>query len=369
MKKQVFLLLILLAYLPSFGQSTFVPDDHFEQALIDMGLDNLLDDSVATANIDTLSYLHIPWKDIDDLTGIEDFSSLAFLKVSSNNLSSLDVSQNSQLITLHCDLNELTSLTLGNNTHLKSLFCRANLLTSIDVSGLPALFTLSAENNLITNLDVSHNPQLDYLSVQGNLLWNLNVGSNPALKGLICSETPITALNLSQNPLLSTLYCSTTQLTELDLSQNPDLLFLNCNNNSGLQSLNLKNGNNTSLLTFDAVGNPDLFCIEVDTPAYSQFHWTNTDSWASFQEDCTLGMEESTEKMFSLYPNPAVDQIHFSETLHSLGISDAYGKILETQNGQVDKVSVSSFPAGLYMLHGTTQDGVPVSTRFIRQNP
>jgi hypothetical protein len=369
MKKLLFSLLILPACTLSFGQNTFVPDNHFEQALIDLGLDDVLNDSVATGNIDTLSYLHISWKDIDDLTGIEDFSSLAFLHVGSNNLSSLDVSQNSQLVTLNCELNELTSLTLGSNPHLKSLFCRANLLTNIDLSGLPALYTLSTENNLLTQLNVTHNPLLDYLNVQGNLLWNLNTGSNPMLEGLNCSETPITALDLSQNPQLNTLHCITTQLTELDLSQNPALIFLLCNDIPNLEVLNLKNGNNLELLTFEALGNPNLFCIEVDTPIYSQLNWNSVDSWVSFQENCTLGIDGHKGSTVNLSPNPAADQIHFSDQLGEITIRDALGRVIQSVQESVAEISVSALPEGVYSLHGTSHNGEQVSLRFIRQNP
>lgn len=368
MKKQVFLLLAILISVPLYSQNTFVPDDHFEQALIDLGLDNVMDDLVSTGNIDTLSYLHVSWKGIEDLTGIEDFSSLTFLQVSSNNLTSLDVSQNSQLTTLHADLNDLSTLLVGNNTHLKSLFCRANMLTSLNVSGLPALYSLSVENNLLTQLNVSQNPLLDYLNIQGNLIFNLNVSSNPQLKGLNCSETPITTLNLSQNPLLNTLHCFNTQITDLDVSQNAGMLFLHCNDNPNLQSLNMKSGNNTGLLVLFADNNPELSCIQVDTPAYSQVQWTNVDSWVSFQEDCLLGLEESGENTCSLYPNPAVEQIHFSDPIKNVIIQDLSGRTIMTNSEFIERADLSKFPAGTYLLQGITENHKPVSLRFSKKD-
>ena len=51
---------------------TYVPDDNFEQKLIDLGYDNILDDYVATANINNVSSLYIANFNISDLTGIED---------------------------------------------------------------------------------------------------------------------------------------------------------------------------------------------------------------------------------------------------------------------------------------------------------
>ena len=63
-------LLLILLYLPliGFGQFTFVPDDNFEQALINLGVDFLLDDYVETQGIDTITNLYIPSNSIADLT-------------------------------------------------------------------------------------------------------------------------------------------------------------------------------------------------------------------------------------------------------------------------------------------------------------
>ena len=74
-------LLLILLCLPmiGFGQQTYVPDDNFEQALINLGYDNILDDYVATANFDILTYLDVQFFSIIDLTGIEDFVALTEL--------------------------------------------------------------------------------------------------------------------------------------------------------------------------------------------------------------------------------------------------------------------------------------------------
>jgi hypothetical protein len=46
--KKLFTLLFLLPFFV-MAQKTYVPDDNFEQALINLGYDNILDDSVLTA--------------------------------------------------------------------------------------------------------------------------------------------------------------------------------------------------------------------------------------------------------------------------------------------------------------------------------
>ena len=75
------LLLILLA-LPfiGFGQQTYVPDDQFEAYLENNGMGNGIanDDSVTTANINTVDTLDIANSSLSNLIGIEDFTSLNF---------------------------------------------------------------------------------------------------------------------------------------------------------------------------------------------------------------------------------------------------------------------------------------------------
>ena len=108
------LLAILCLPLIGFGQKTYVPDDAFEQVLINLDLDDIFDDSVYTAAIDTVPILYISNEGIADLTGIEDFLSLTDLFCHSNQLQSLDLSNNPNLFEVNCSYNQLTSLSLKN---------------------------------------------------------------------------------------------------------------------------------------------------------------------------------------------------------------------------------------------------------------
>ena len=112
---------------------TYVPDDNFENALINLGIDNILDNYVATASIDTVTILDVSSENIADLTGIEDFTALLELNCSENQLSELDVSHNTYLSTLDCSYNYLTSLNLSQNTDLNLLRCYNNQLSTLDV--------------------------------------------------------------------------------------------------------------------------------------------------------------------------------------------------------------------------------------------
>ena len=58
------------------AQQTYVPDDNFEQELINQGYDSILDNYVTTSNINSITFLDVSNKGISDLTGIEDFTNL-----------------------------------------------------------------------------------------------------------------------------------------------------------------------------------------------------------------------------------------------------------------------------------------------------
>ena len=139
-----------------FAQKTYVPDDKFEQALIDLGYDTALDDSVLTANISGVTTLDVSNKEISDLTGIEAFAALTSLSCHNNKLTSLDVSSNTNLTHLNCDGNQLTSLDVSKNTALTEIILEGNQLTSLDVSKNTALQTLHCHNNQLTSLNMKN---------------------------------------------------------------------------------------------------------------------------------------------------------------------------------------------------------------------
>src|SRR5690606_29675917 len=90
-----------------------------------------------------------------DLTGIEAFVNLTVLHCFSNNLMSLDFSNNLNLTLLRCESNALTELNLSNNINLTFLNCNNNNLTELDLSNNSNLETLWA----------IFNPQLSYLNI------------------------------------------------------------------------------------------------------------------------------------------------------------------------------------------------------------
>tara|TARA_B110000444_G_scaffold173955_1_gene162689 strand:- start:1 stop:1398 length:1398 start_codon:yes stop_codon:yes gene_type:complete len=295
MKKLV--LLLIIPFL-SFGQDlTYVPDDNFEQKLIDLGYDNMLDDYVLTENINSVSDLNVESQNIADLTGLGGFSSLQVLECQYNQLTTLDVSNNVNLLQLVCFNNQLINLDVSQNTDLLFLQCSWNQLTTLDVSQNTSLNNLTCLGNYFTNLNVSNNNFLTIIDARGNPLTSLDVSQNVSLNWLFFDNTQITSIDVSQNTALTFLYCPNNQLTSLDVSNNFNLISLACQNNL-LSTLNLKNGNNQNMAINSNWGNdhvnltdnPNLFCIDVDNEYWSTTNWTvangNIDSWANFSANC-----------------------------------------------------------------------------------
>jgi hypothetical protein len=141
--KTIFLLLIFIPFLSS-AQFTYIPDDNFEQALINLGYDFVLDDNIETIAIDSITSLYINGLGIVDLTGIASFISLK---------------------DLFCYSNQLTVLNLSNNTQLFEVSCGSNLLTYIDVrnGNNSGLWYFNAMNNpSLTCIDVNDVANAEY---------------------------------------------------------------------------------------------------------------------------------------------------------------------------------------------------------------
>jgi len=220
--KKILLLIFVLPILGFGQQQTYVPDDAFEQALINMGYDNTLDDYVLTANINTIGSLSISNKYISNLIGIEDFNSLTYLDCSyneiwflylnnntllshlkcfHNDIETLNVSNNFQLQTLECNNNSIKVLDLKNNYNLKQLFAYENELQSVNVK--------NGNNNLINIFMTSANYNLDCIMVDNVSHFNQNFSDTTPIwvnwyadidSGTIYSEDCNYTTNVSEIP-------------------------------------------------------------------------------------------------------------------------------------------------------------------------
>ena len=248
--KHILILLFSLNLVFVFSQKTFIPDDQFEQYLIDLNIDDVIDDSVLTSNIETITHLTPVSRSIIDFTGIEDFHSLEYFDCRYNFVEALDLSSNHSLIELICSENLIEEITFSPNSALQTVFCDDNQLTEMDVSNLQKLELLVCNVNFLVSLDLTQNHSLELLNCGYNQILDLDLSENSALQVLSCSNNLFTSLDISSNGLLNRFWC----------------------NSSPIECLNMANGNNHNFTDFSTWGTPSLSCIIVD-----QANWTPFD--------------------------------------------------------------------------------------------
>ena len=159
------ILFIILFPMISFGQNVNIPDANFKNYLVNNFAINTNGDSeiqVSEASAFT-GLINCIFLGISDLTGIEAFTTIQGLEISYNQLTSLDVSNNTSLITLYCDANQLTSLDVSNNTALTNLTCSFNNLLDLDLSNNLQLSSLAVQGTNLSQLDITQNVDLTYL--------------------------------------------------------------------------------------------------------------------------------------------------------------------------------------------------------------
>ena len=172
------------------NSQTVIADPAFEQALIDLGYDNIVDGRVNTSNIINVTDLVINDLGITSLSGIQAFESL---------------------VNLWANDNMLTSVNLNQNLNLKFIFVERNMLTELETTNLLDLEKIGANDNQLTSIDVANNQMLQQLVVKNNELEAINVSSNSQL----------TVLNVIGNPL-DCILVNASQLTNIPLGWQKD---------------------------------------------------------------------------------------------------------------------------------------------------
>ena len=117
----------------------YIPDTNFELALIDLGYDNIPDNYLDSNNVTEIIELDLSNKQINDLTGLENFTSLIDLNLSGNLLTRAPIVNFKNLTTLNLSDNLFSVLDISFNEKLNSLNASNNSdLTCIKVG--PSLY-------------------------------------------------------------------------------------------------------------------------------------------------------------------------------------------------------------------------------------
>lgn len=191
--------------------TTFIPDDNFEQRLIDLGLDDTLDNVVLTANISELTSLDVSNGNISNPTGIEHFVALENLNFSQNDLQNINLENNINLSVINLSDNQLSQLVFTGLLAIENLDVSANNLETLNVA--------NTNNSALVQFDARNNTILDCITVDDETAatngigaysdWLYDAGVSFSLDCSVCNSTSVTAIgqdidvSLDVNGLLS----------------------------------------------------------------------------------------------------------------------------------------------------------------------
>lgn len=274
------------------------------------------------------------WDRCCNLKGVEIFTNLENLYCNYNDLTSLDLSQNTKLKRLSMSGNNIEeyviqfsnlemfefneapikSLIIKNCPNLKELDLSTdwsietleitncpsiekftigrNYLKSLDVSPFENLKELDICITNIDKLDLSHNKELTKLSLYKNSISELNLDVNTKLETLYIEELPISSIDLSNNTALNNLLISDTHITAIDVSMltNLERLVLEY---MGLTSLDVTNNTNlvelrvynTSVKHLDVSRNPNLYLLDLLLTSVNKLNITNNPILVDYYEN------------------------------------------------------------------------------------
>jgi Leucine-rich repeat (LRR) protein len=251
----------------SDGPSEYIniPDENFEALLIEKGIDSdgVINQQILkndAQEITDLDLSNLEYGVINDLTGIEGFTSLRKLIATQHDIAQIDVSNNIDLDTLNLAGNNLSSIDLSSNNKLVLLDLTANQLNSITgLTGLSELKDLDLSWNYFENFSIS-SASLEILHMSNNDLNALNINAAPNLKNLLLTSNKLQSLEVLSNIKLETLLVSDNELQTINLSANQNLTHLYITSNL---LINLDVSSNLNLIDLKVDRNPNLPCIKI----------------------------------------------------------------------------------------------------------
>ncbi|MBK9936065.1 MAG: hypothetical protein IPP05_18550 [Cytophagaceae bacterium] len=276
-----------------------VPDPGLEQSLIDAGYDTegIINQKMYKEDAPLVKKLEARQRNISNLTGISHFTNLEYLDLSINQISQIDLTQNTKLTYLNLGQNLLTNVNLSPNVLLKNLIIHNNSIQQLNITQSVLLEVLVANYNQLSAIDINRNNLLITLGLNNNNLNQVNFSGNARLTEIDLSNNPISGLSLSNLTLLKNLAVqnaslsglntgSLTNLVHLDVSGNV-ITSLDIRNNTLIETLDvsfnrltkLNIKNNVNLIALNTKNNNNLsqICVTNAVQAQDNFDWIKDD--------------------------------------------------------------------------------------------
>jgi len=244
-----------------------IPDNTFEAILIEQGIDSdgIVNQQMLKTDAEEISVLDLNLTSIGivkDLTGIEGFKNLKVLSAIMHDIARIDISFNNKLDTIYLQGNLLTSIDISNNTNLIFADLTSNYLTSVTgLSEATALKDLRLSFNSLEAFSID-NPSVENLLISHNLLKSFDATGAINLKHILLRLNEIKSLDFSSNTLLETVNVDNNKIESIYFEQNANIKYLLLHNNF-LSDLDVSNF--SELVKLNAHNNPDLTCIKIQS--------------------------------------------------------------------------------------------------------
>ena len=237
---------------------TFVPDDKFEQQLIDLGYDDVIDDYVNTENIISVEVLAINGlnQDLTDLTGLEDFVSLTSLFISSMTTVSINLDNHPLLERFSIGFSEVEELLATSHENLEEITNNGSTINNAIITNCAKLSAMPSSNSYYDNLALADNPLLVELGGIDDTAWgDVKVENCASFEGFIatlsvrslefvnCASVTTINMNYVESlmgfPIQGIVLTGNQNLTDIDV-RNANLSSLVINEGNAITSINLE---------------------------------------------------------------------------------------------------------------------------------
>ena len=340
MKKLLLLFALLATTLSSWAASIPIdaahfPDEEFRNYIFgnyanasnpnikyNWAADGVLDDDEIAAltelYLDGAVHSHSYSGSITDVTGIEYFTNLEFLRIQYQPLLTLDLSHNTKLkeIYLWCQQQgQVTSLDLSQNVMLEEATIRLKTLTSLNLTNCVNLRWLDCGSNQLTSFNLGNCPSLTYLYCSSNPLPSLDLSDCPSLTYLWCNSTNglLKSVNLSQCTELDTLKLGyNIGLQTLDLTHNTKLKYVELQENTSLQAVDFSHNTRLSYLDCSkcvSMGTLDVSGLSNIRKLNCQAAGTMSVNVANCNNLNTIDLRGTTMQSIDVSQCPALEQL------------------------------------------------------------
>ena len=266
--------------------------------------------------LESIRYLDLKNKGINNINGIEKFSNVFTLDLSNNNIANIDNLNNPKINMINLENNKITDVSIlskQDNINLSNNPIESGLDKLENVSWLELNQCNLSETNLYNLINLS---KLNYISLQGNNIENVECLENMNLYEINLSNNQgITGIEKLNN--ISTLILENCDLENEDIEKLNDLSKIDYLDLSNNKITNVSKLKETNISFLNLSGNRNIDLNTVPIRYNNQENEENNDYYCLILNNCNIEnieiLKQSNIQNISLEGNPISDVSGLSE--------------------------------------------------------